>query len=558
MRGSAAKRSSDHEANRDVPLHIRSTPTRGGYLMLKTVKVEATKRGLPAIWETGGGLTSGGSATIIAKSDGNKPRAVFVRTRGHLSGGPHALICVHEGFYLVYASVARGRSSARIERIVSTSVKDIDGEKWEATTEVEVINSFDRGEWDRPVDPKLEAAVETAFKKASIYHCRSAMYIDTSERQAPSAADRKKRDDAIAKQNADREAKRKAKADREAREKAEAEAASKAAKQTGLGDRLEALQLRLESLRATNPNTTYSGLKLDEAYFSLGWGQKLYTEENVAAAERSVSNWEEQSAERLRKQEAQDEFQPRFVALTSRVEALGLALRFGDEKVNWESGSYYGGFTYNQEGLEAFEADLVRKEEEAAEKAREEAAATAKASAEAEAAELGLPQDIRIWKRTGGATGCSMGWVISAHGLDRERDGLENDNPRRAARYDEGYLVWKQILPGELVLAWSKAFTAAPHEFEVVHLPSEGATEAQLERVAEIQQELQDTWVGRRGLSSGDPSPAVGIGWGLGDFTTPLPESETVYTEADEEEVEESPDLKTALERLQDKWGPRH
>lgn len=531
--------------------------------MSKSIKIEATKRGLPAIWETGGGLTSGGSATIIAKSDGSKPRAVFVRTRGHLSGGPHALVCVHEGFYLVHAGVGRGvRQSATIERIVKTSVTDVHGEKFEAVAEVEVVNTFSRGEWDKPLDAKLEAAVEAAFRKASIYHCRSAVYIDTSERAPESDEKRKRREAEMAKQDAERARLRADKAAADAKAKAEAEAASREAKASGLGARLEAAQVRLDALKSSEPNTGYSKLELGESYFVFGWGDKLYTEANVADVERNVAYWEEQVVEKLRKQMARAEFQPQFEALVPRVETLGLTLSFGEEKVNWEGGSYYCGFAYTQEGLDSFKADLTRKEEERAKKEREEAAAAAKASAEAEAEVLGLPQDIRIWKRTGGATGCGMGWVITPDGFDRERDGLENDNPRRAARYDEGYLVWKQILPGELVLAWRKAFTAAEHEFEVVYLPEDGLTEAQLERVAEIQQELEDAWAGRRGLASGLPSPAVGRGWGLGNFETPpappqvfeTSESDS-FADNDTETSAEPVDMETALQRLQDKFG---
>ena len=347
----------------------------------------------------------------------------------------------------------------------------------------------------------------------------------------------------------------------DAKAKAEAEAASREAKQNGLGARLEAVQVRLNALRSSNPNTSYSKLELGESYFVFGWGDKLYTEENVRHVEHDVRDWEEQVVEKLRKQMARAEFQPQFEAFVPRVETLGLTLSFGEEKVNWGGGSHYGGFTYTQEGLESFKSDLIRKEEEAAKKAREEAAAAAKASAEAEAGVLGLPQNIRIWKRTGGATGCGMGWVITPDGLDRERDGLENDNPRRAARYDEGHLVWKQILPGELVLAWRKDFTAAEHKFEVVHLPSEGVTEAQLERVAEIQQKLQDIWAGRRGLASGAPSPAVGRGWGLGNFETPpappqvFETSESDSFDDDTSASAESVDMETALQRLQDKFG---
>jgi hypothetical protein len=266
--------------------------------MSKSITIDATKRGIPAIWETGGGLTSGGSATIIAKADGTKPRAVYVRTRGHLSRGPHALVCVHEGFYLVHAGVGRGvRQSARIERIVKTSVKDIHGEKFEATAEVEVVNTFSRGEWDKPLEAKFEAAVEAAFGKALTYHCRRAVYIDTSERSAETPEQRKHREAEMAKQDGERARLRADKAAADAQAKAEAEAASREAKQNGLGARLEAAQVRLNALQSSNPTTSYSKLELGESYFVFGWGNKLYTEENVRNVEHNVGYWEEQVVE---------------------------------------------------------------------------------------------------------------------------------------------------------------------------------------------------------------------------------------------------------------------
>jgi hypothetical protein len=82
-------------------------------------------------------------------------------------------------------------------------------------------------------------------------------------------------------------------------------------------------------------------------------------------------------------------------------------------------------------------------------------------------------------------------------------------------RYGEGEMIWEQVLAGEVVLKWSKSSSAAPHEFKVVHLPAEGLTEAQLERIAEIEAELEREWAGARGLSSGEPSPSVGRGWDL-------------------------------------------
>ena len=140
----------------------------------KTISIDSTKRGFAAMWESGGGMTSGGSATIVTGRNGEMPRPVYMPRGGHLACGNHALICVHEGVYFVRASVRHGsRDSASIWRIVSTSVQDVDGEKFVATAEVEEVNTLSRGEWNTPLDGKFAPAVEAAFRKASDYHCRS-------------------------------------------------------------------------------------------------------------------------------------------------------------------------------------------------------------------------------------------------------------------------------------------------------------------------------------------------------------------------------------------------
>ena len=186
------------------------------------------------------------------------------------------------------------------------------------------------------------------------------------------------------------------KAEAEARAKAEAEAASRKARPELL-PRLARAQARLDELKSGNPDTSYPTLEPGETTFKFGWSDKLYTEENVAEVERKIVHWEEQAVEELRRLAARTKFQPQYEALSQRVEKLGLALNFSEEKVHWTGrGSYHGGYSYTQAGVESFTADLIRKEEEAAKEARERAAAIAKASAEAEAAKLGLPQNIRI------------------------------------------------------------------------------------------------------------------------------------------------------------------
>ena len=488
-----------------------------------TIKIDTTKRGFAAMWEKGGGMTSGGSAQVITGKEGEARRPIYTPRGGHLACGKHALIGVANGFYVVKASVARGtRSSANISRIVSTSVKDIDGERWEATAEVEVINTFSRGEWDKPLDEKFVPAVEAAFRKAGSYHCRSAYYVDSSERPKRSEADKKRKEVETRRQDAERAKLRQAKADAEAKAKAEREAASKVAKDTGLGARLDAANDRIAVL---GPHQASSLALHNEDGFSFknGWQTLLYTEENITSFERRVEQMEREAAEKECKLQVRNVFQPKFEAFKPRAEALGLTVEFCDDKVKLD-GDWYGD-TYSDEGLANFEAKLVKKEQEVAEaKCKADADARYEVlKAEAEAA--GLPQDIEIWKRSG-ATNAGNGWVIGTNGMDRDPTSMYNSNPRRLQRYGEGFMVWEQVLSGEVVLKWSKEYTAADHEFEIVHLPTEGLTPAQLERIAEIQNELAEEWDGRNGMSGNTSSPSVGDGWGLVSKVDPEPEIE--------------------------------
>ena len=474
---------------------------------MSKIRIDNTKRGFAAMWESGGGMTSGGSATIITGRDGEARRPVYMPRGGHLSCGNHALITLHEGFYIVHAGVSRGtRSSANISRIISTSVKDIDGERFEATAEVEEVNTFSQGEWNKPLDEKFTKAVEAAFGKAGSYHCRGAYYIDSSEKPEASEADKKKRADETRRQDEERARLRQAKADREAQARAEAESASKVAKQVGLGARLEAANVRLAAL-GQKP------VELGEVTF-VWWGApQLYTEQDVSRVEQNCAHWEHEKTEKERKRVAREAFQPKFEVFKPRADAIGLSVEFTDDSVK-VAGEFYGK-SYSEEGLATFVAELDKKE-------RESAVARANALAEAdyqrrksEAMALGLPSDIRIWRRRGGHIHQGEGWVIEPNGHERQNTGCTDPGSRRFQRYSEGEMIWEQILAGEVVLKWSKACSAAEHVFEVVHLPTKALTEPQLERIQEIEDELEKEWEGARGLASGLPSPPVGKGWNI-------------------------------------------
>lgn len=114
--------------------------------------------------------------------------------------------------------------------------------------------------------------------------------------------------------------------------------------------------------------------------------------------------------------------------------------------------------------------------------------------------------------RRAGSTGNQDFWVIRPDGSCREYDSI-----RYPKSHNRGTptVTWERVEPEELALRWSKSCSAASHEFEVMKLPVDGCTQAQLSTVADIQQKLDDEWRGRSGLASGNPSPPVGEGWGF-------------------------------------------
>jgi len=166
-----------------------------------------------------------------------------------------------------------------------------------------------------------------------------------------------------------------------------------------------------------------------------------------------------------------------------------------------------------------------------------------------ESLQNGVLRNVEIWSRTGGRTKAGNGWVIGPDGQERKPTSWNLE------RRHQGFMVWEEILPEELVLKWSKSNSAAPHEFEVLHLPEGGLTEAQLDRILEIEDEIELEWKDARGFSSGDPSPSIGNGWGLipEGFAEPIVESEP---EAEECVEEESPlASEDDLQSLKDLFG---
>ena len=150
------------------------------------IEIERTKKGFPALWESGGGYSNTGKATIVAGPNGEKKAPIYTRQRGHLACANHALFIVHEGDIVIRSSHHRGDFHHEVYRLIA-----IRGDE----AELELIAEFSHGQWDPgPLGQKLEAdlarmaagepptmelssAVQMAESKATCSHCREPHYV---------------------------------------------------------------------------------------------------------------------------------------------------------------------------------------------------------------------------------------------------------------------------------------------------------------------------------------------------------------------------------------------
>ena len=136
------------------------------------IRIDKTKKGYPAIWECGGGMTSTGYSQIIANSDGSPKKPVWVNKRGHLACADHALFILQDGDIIVQTDHHRRDFEIWVLRFEGT---DIDG-LYAKTT---VLAHYSRGEWDNEeIAEKYKAVIKVAKEKTTCYHCRSPHYIE--------------------------------------------------------------------------------------------------------------------------------------------------------------------------------------------------------------------------------------------------------------------------------------------------------------------------------------------------------------------------------------------
>jgi hypothetical protein len=136
--------------------------------------VERTRTRLPAMWESGGGATHTGQSVIITDSNGSAKKPIYIKKKGHLSCGEHALFVIHPGDHVIITARHRDEYHITVYQI-------------EEINEDQAVCSlvyFFNQEWVNckegsagPGCPtEFEAAVTAAKEKTQCYHCRAPHY----------------------------------------------------------------------------------------------------------------------------------------------------------------------------------------------------------------------------------------------------------------------------------------------------------------------------------------------------------------------------------------------
>ena len=142
----------------------------------KIISADKTRSSFISLWEQGGARTNTGSARIIAKADGSKPTATYIKRKGSLACAEHAMIPVHKGYWIIDASQHRGEFRISVMQIIGIQNKNI------SSVITEEIYVFAEGKWNIPLPQNLTDAVNAAQKKANEYHCRTVYFAVQKEK----------------------------------------------------------------------------------------------------------------------------------------------------------------------------------------------------------------------------------------------------------------------------------------------------------------------------------------------------------------------------------------
>ena len=138
---------------------------------METKVIEISGKGIPCMWETGGGMTNTGEVNLICDRKGNPKKAICIRK---IANGNQALIPITTGDYIINIYRYHDEFEIHIYRIFQINKKD-------KNCNLEETFRYRYDSWDKEPPDFLFNVIEVAKKKTLHYHCREPYYIKREE-----------------------------------------------------------------------------------------------------------------------------------------------------------------------------------------------------------------------------------------------------------------------------------------------------------------------------------------------------------------------------------------
>ncbi len=201
--------------------------------------------------------------------------------------------------------------------------------------------------------------------------------------------------------------------------------------------------------------------------------RERYTDDLVKSLNKHLVTLKEQKEKELL-------YRPMFENMEDVVSSLELKMEYSKTCVYINSGNMYPlSFNYSLEGYNSFVQHISKIKEELAEKEAEIRRKEEELKRELqmtkmkkEAKEKGYPENFTFWNRLGGATNLGHAYVVEKNGDIRYPDYnmLINQNHKRYNDWvstADGTQLYDQVLPGEVIVTYTKECTAKPYIFDV-------------------------------------------------------------------------------------------
>lgn len=150
------------------------------------LNIERSKLGIPCLWESGGCRFDDdmGDARIICAHHGFPKKAIFIKRRGELECGEHALIPVDVCDRIITAMFYKDNFFLGISKIVDIEEAQCiiepcndETDSFNAAIKEAISPSYFKADKLSAKARLFEAAVRACIKKLYTYHCKEAVYI---------------------------------------------------------------------------------------------------------------------------------------------------------------------------------------------------------------------------------------------------------------------------------------------------------------------------------------------------------------------------------------------